>query len=433
MKSKDRTWAAGAPIAAGPNAPVIDDKASNGIWLLAVFAITFGLTFARMPQRLTQGFLWAEDASIFLKGGYEEGFRSIFAPYAGYLHAVPRLLVAAYASVGSPVHAPLVLAWVCAIVLAGAATLLFTAVYRHVGRVAAMCFALALIVVPQDGEIWLTVTNLQWILGPLLLVLLWREFVAGQVFPVRVFYLDAALIVLLALTGPFGLVFSVFVIGAAFIKGRHEWARRTWGLFVAYGLALTAQMVCLMHASSQGGLVKFNPADFHWISSFLRYFVLDFLSPASLNDQWSGGVRICLSLIAIACCGFALYKTPGNYRFACAALLFLAVLFWALGIARFGRTDLAMRWAMGGSRYLFVPFVFCFWTFVICLSKANGVGAKSAAGVLLLLVCMSSATGFASGKWPATNITSLVTGNVVSYRLSPPPGDLFVTTIKRVR
>ncbi|MFM0240618.1 hypothetical protein [Paraburkholderia phytofirmans] len=433
MKSNDRTWAAGAPITAGPNASVIDDKASNGIWLLAVFAITLGLTFARMPQRLTQGFLWAEDVSIFLKGGYEEGFRSIFAPYAGYLHAVPRLIVAAYASLGSPVHAPLVLAWVCAIVLAGAATLLFAAVYRHVGRLAALCFALALIVVPQDGEIWLTVTNLQWILGPLLLVLLWREFAAKQVFPARVFYLDAVLIVLLALTGPFGLVFSVFVIGAAFIKGRHEWTARTWGLFVAYGLALTAQMACLVHASSQGGLVNFNPADFHWISSFLRYFVLDFISPASLNDKWSVGMRIGVSLIAIACCGFALYKTPGNYRFACVALLFLAVLFWVLGIARFGRTDLPMRWSMGGSRYLYVPFVFCFWTLVICLSKANGIGAKLAAGAPLLLICFSSASGFASGKWPATNITSLVTGNAVSYRLLPPPGDSFGTTIRTAR
>jgi hypothetical protein len=141
-------------------------EACNGIYLLAIFAITLGLTFARMPERLTQGFLWAEDVSIFLKGGYDQGLGSIFVPYAGYLHAVPRLIVAAYASVGSPAHAPLVLAWICAIVLAGAATLLFAAVHRHLGRVAAVCFALALTVVPQDGEIWLTVTNLQWILGP---------------------------------------------------------------------------------------------------------------------------------------------------------------------------------------------------------------------------------------------------------------------------
>lgn len=433
MNSRDPNWAAGAPITPSSNGLPMNAEACNGIYLLAIFAITLGLTFARMPERLTQGFLWAEDVSIFLKGGYDQGLGSIFVPYAGYLHAVPRLIVAAYASVGSPAHAPLVLAWICAIVLAGAATLLFAAVHRHLGRVAAVCFALALTVVPQDGEIWLTVTNLQWILGPLLLVLLWREFVAEQVFPARVFYLDSVLIVLLALTGPFGLVFSVFVIGAAWIKGRRNWSHRTWGLFVAYGLAITAQVACLLHANSQGGLVKFNPADFNWIRSFLRFFVLDFISPASLNDKWPNALRICVLLVAIACCGYALYKTPRNYRFACVALLFLAVLFWALGIARFGRTDIPMRWSMGGSRYLYVPFIFCFWTFVIGLSTANGAAAKLAASVLLLLVCICSVNGFASVKWPATSITSLVTGGAVSYRISPPPSDSFATTIKTAR
>lgn len=179
--------------------------------------------------------------------------------------------------------------------LAGAATLLFSAVYRHVGRVAAMCFALALIVVPQDGEIWLTVTNLQWILGPLLLVLLWREFVAEQVFPARVFYLDAVLIVLLALTGPFGLVFSAFVIGAAFIKGRHEWTRRTWGLFVAYGLALTAQMACLLHASSQGGFGQIQSGRFPLDQCFPSIFCSRFYKSSFVErsmEWWHAYLRV---------------------------------------------------------------------------------------------------------------------------------------------
>lgn len=433
MKSKDRAWAAGEPVKASQNGRLIDAKACSSLSLLAIFAVTLGLTFARMPLRLTQGFLWAEDATIFLKGGYEAGFTSIFAPYAGYLHAVPRLIVALYASVGSPDHAPLVLAWICAIMLAGGATLLFGAVYRQLGRLGAMCFALALILVPQDGEIWLTVTNLQWVLGPVLLVLLWREFLTEPMLPARVFYLDAVLIVLLTLTGPFGLVFSPFVIGAAFFKGRHVWPRRTWSLFCAYGLALTAQMACLVHANSQGSLVNFNPADFHWFYSFFRFFILDFIAPTPLNDHLPGSAHIFELIVALGCGGFALYKTPGNFRLACVALLFLAILFWVLGITRFGRTDLPMRWSMGGSRYLYVPFVFCFWAFVIGLSKANGVYAKLAAGLLLLLVCISSASGFSSVKWPATNITSVVTGDAVSYRLSPPPGDLFKATITTAR
>lgn len=76
-----------------------------------VFVLAFIVLFIRMHGRLTRGYLWAEDAPIFIKEGFELGARAIITPYAGYLHAVPRLLIYGYTWFGTVTSTPHAFVW----------------------------------------------------------------------------------------------------------------------------------------------------------------------------------------------------------------------------------------------------------------------------------------------------------------------------------
>lgn len=63
--------------------------------VLRVFLIILSLTIWRSWDRLTNPTLWAEDGWIFLSHAYVKGISSIWEPYAGYFHTLPRILAVA--------------------------------------------------------------------------------------------------------------------------------------------------------------------------------------------------------------------------------------------------------------------------------------------------------------------------------------------------
>ena len=67
----------------------------SGRKLLYVHIILFTLAFiviiSRRPDAILNPQFWAEDGSVFYAQAYNKGIiNSLFLPYAGYLHAVPR-------------------------------------------------------------------------------------------------------------------------------------------------------------------------------------------------------------------------------------------------------------------------------------------------------------------------------------------------------
>jgi len=63
--------------------------------IILVFCLAIGLLFVRAPDALLTPQFWAEDANHFWLEQYQHGFlASLFQIYAGYVHAMPRLIAA---------------------------------------------------------------------------------------------------------------------------------------------------------------------------------------------------------------------------------------------------------------------------------------------------------------------------------------------------
>ena len=121
--------------------------------------------------------IWAEDGQTFLTGAYGQPFtHTFFMPYAGYMHAVPRIL--AEAATWLPVHdASRFFTASSALVRVGVALFVFRASSGHL-RSAAVRFMLAsaLVLLPVGGlETLDNIANLHWFLTfGAFWALLWR-------------------------------------------------------------------------------------------------------------------------------------------------------------------------------------------------------------------------------------------------------------------
>lgn len=138
---------------------------------------------------------WAEDGRVFFRQAHEHGIAALFVPSGGYLHFVLRMI--------AWLTTPFDPALVPALFVAAAASL---TLYVAARTVSPRCplppsagYALALVLVPDAGEVLLTLTNTQWVLAAALLLILishdpqsWRQCIH-----------DAGGVLALGLTGPF--------------------------------------------------------------------------------------------------------------------------------------------------------------------------------------------------------------------------------------
>ncbi|MFI5181387.1 MAG: hypothetical protein ACHQPI_08365 [Thermoanaerobaculia bacterium] len=171
---------------------------------LTVLACT-AVLFVRKPDAFTNPQLFAEDGTIFFAQQLRLGWRAHLASYAGYFHEVPRL-IASFADLFPYRFAPGIYAF------AALLAILVLVVKLHSDRLGlplAPAFAIGVVLVPHfTGEVFLSVTNVQWFLALLLLV------VAAQASPrtLREAVPDWLTALLAGLTGPFApLLFPAFV------------------------------------------------------------------------------------------------------------------------------------------------------------------------------------------------------------------------------
>lgn len=125
------------------------------------------LLVAREPESWFSPRFWAEDSVIYLKQSWDLGWHSLWALQAGYLVVVQRILAL--------LIAPLPAAFIPAAYnfSAWALTLLVAwKVFRlRIAGLPNALLALAVVAVPENGEVFGCLTNIQWILA-LVLVLL---------------------------------------------------------------------------------------------------------------------------------------------------------------------------------------------------------------------------------------------------------------------
>ena len=120
--------------------------------------------------------IYSEDGAIFLQGALDEGVGSVTTPYAGYLHAAPRLIALGVARFD--------LDWVAVMLVAAAGVVVCLSawsVYLMSGdhlrsRAIRVALALTVILLPvAHGEVYNNIANLHWFLLYLAFwILLWE-------------------------------------------------------------------------------------------------------------------------------------------------------------------------------------------------------------------------------------------------------------------
>jgi hypothetical protein len=365
-------------------------------------AVIFGLVILtcvfRFKDRLRLGYLWGEDASIFLKGAYERGIRSLFDGYAGYLHFDSRVVTYLVARVSSLQAMPYLLPWTCVLIYGLVSLYLYSVAVKLLGSawhttMAAAVIALAPVLMPSSGESYLTITNIQWFLAPAMLACTWEllSYAGSDLRPLQaasrgIFMLTAAL------TGPMGIIFAA-VGGVWFVatvrQPRPAWVRCA---IIAFGIGALAQALAMSVVLPKAtGLFHDDFSTFPWVSQYFRHFVTEAFYPLGKSEQMAVNfVEMRTYSIAWPVCMFILVAGAAcfnrNWRFT-SLMLLLVIGLWALGVYRSGRTDVPVSWTMYGERYVFVPHILLLWSMAIayCSTSRAVVKIIGAASVLLML------------------------------------------------
>jgi hypothetical protein len=196
-----------------------------GIRFVSVLLISLVLISAKSPDALLNPQFWAEDGSVFYAQQFGRTWPLLFVPYAGYLHFIPRM-IAWLASGVEPARVPVVYN-LSAIVIQGLC--IAYAATRMSFWFGAVIAILAFFLTPTAGDIFATITNIQWVaqfalMFGLLRSALNRSYRIGD-------GVAAALILVASLTGPFSVIaaLSIVLLWSAGLAARRVHLRRFAG------------------------------------------------------------------------------------------------------------------------------------------------------------------------------------------------------------
>lgn len=235
-----------------------DDTASRAPGsggLLLLFLLVFILLACKSPDALFAPQFWAEDGPIFFVQQFGHALPRLLTSYAGYLHTVPRLV--AWLAAAFPYRdAPSIYNF-CAIIIDSSAVLYFAMRSRWLVPIWITLAIFAL--TPTDGEVYGTLTNVQWFLQFALFAMALYPNPPGSRSTARRWcrWVAAAL---LALTGPFSILI-ILIVAALFSLTRLQRLHRSlrWPSFDTWwaGLDKPTLAIIAVGALVQGVVLAF--------------------------------------------------------------------------------------------------------------------------------------------------------------------------------
>lgn len=168
--------------------------------ILVLIAATL-ILFIRKTDSFVNPQFWAEDGNVFFLQQYENGISAVFQPYAGYLLVAPRI-IALIADVISPYSfLPAFYNYSCLVIT----LLVVLSVYsKRLDVNNKPLISLTIVLVPHfANEVFINITNIQWILALLLIIVLLKDIDNYHICIDLEIIIDFFIIVLCGLTGPF--------------------------------------------------------------------------------------------------------------------------------------------------------------------------------------------------------------------------------------
>lgn len=280
--------------------------------------------------------LWAEDGTIFFREAFHFGWKSLFQPYAGYLHLFQRM-VALAASFFPLSWLPVFYngGWLAG--FAGLGFLVFRLFRRQAIPVGwGIPAMIGIVILPVYPEIYFSLTNVQWLLGIAVTLLVLFSGPLGLGWP------RLLLVGFLGLTGPFCIpLLPVFLLRAAVARFRGvDW----WlGGVLAFCAVIQLGFMAVSERSGGGGELGWVPL---W-RAVATFFAMGL-------PGWAGWLGVlyflALGVLAVRDCRRSGLASNGTW------ILFAGALFFGSGVwASIDFLDSLSPVGWGG-RYFFIPY-----------------------------------------------------------------------------
>lgn len=363
-----------------------------GAWILGAFT----LLFVRWPQALLQPAFYFEDGQTFFLATYfGSPLETIFRPYVGYLHMVPRLV--AYLERLVPVaDAPLVAA--CVVLLITAAIAAYIASDRMSAlipsRALRWILAVVFLLMTAHDEIG-TIHNVQWYLA----VFLFCASLAGPARSRLAAWAERVILMIVSLTGPFSIVMAPIFIARA-LRNRSRDLR--WSAVIVSGAAAVQLMFILIaHRSQQW---PYAPADLAGILN-ARMIAEPILGPGLYSRLTSLQLPLPIELLgSVALIAIVLAAVSRLPRRPVLAAAYTGGAIAVLGMMSNQVQASAMLGPWEGERY-FVPWSMLMAAVLICAAvtgtRWRGTRLLALAGIALLSAGLIA--NFQIAPWPVPN------------------------------
>jgi hypothetical protein len=348
-------------------------------WQVNVFVLTALLLFSRSPGYLTHAQFYAEDGRIWYAQAYNWGWLdSLVTPQAGYLNIMPRL-AAGLALLAPFQWAPLIMAIVGLLIQSLPVPILLSQRLCKWGSLPVRMFLAAIYVaIPNASEIHIVVTNTQWHLALIAVLLAFAA--SPQTWAGRL--VDCVLFLLSALSGPYCILLAPMLLVFWWIR-RKRWSLAMFGL-VSLGAA--TQIAEILHGTHRvQGPLGATPA------TFLRLLGGNVIASALFGSYAFARLAplifiVAAALLGLCICSYCLRFASLEWRFF---LVYCAALYAASlrsPLTQPGAPAWNVLMDLNSGRYWFFPMLAFVWSAVWCaLVGRNRVFRRAGMFVLLTM------------------------------------------------
>lgn len=328
-------------------------------------------------ERLISPGIWAEDGTVFLKQAFEHGLASLFLPYDGYFHTLPRIIAVIVTWI--PVKLiPIFIVFFCYCVFVYTITFFFAPSYKWIFRSQPLTFVAALILLLAPGQIEMlgNLTNLHWYLLLLLSVLALKDIHTPYTFSEIVIAF-----LCISTSGTSIILLPIFVL-RIILKWKEKKAAKYGEYLIVFIILLFFLIHIIIATDSSLFIYPFSI----YLKIYLRHFFFSFVFPLFLGDYLTlqlHSIKIIYSALTIILISFVSLHLSKDWDRLYILIITLSICsLWLpvmitiarplsmLTILNFSNYDMHYWF---NSRYSFyIPAIASiFWMFVICRKNTH--------------------------------------------------------------
>lgn len=355
---------------------------ANRIMILVIASIVL---LARRPDSFVNPQFWAEDGSVFFIRQYIDGFSAIAEPYSSYLHLIPRLIACFSESFFNYSLIPTVYNYSCYFIT------LFVIYSIYSDRLHIKykgLFALSLVLIPHyKNEVFMNITNLQWFLALLLVILSIKDEPSSKYGSIKAQYIfDILVIAFCGLTGPFLVLLSpLFFI--RWIQNKSTY--RSVILFIVC-ITIAVQLSILLNETTRSNISSISMNFNVYIQLFgQKLFGGLFLGDLTkhINDYLLSSMYLSLILLLF-------WYSFREKDMVIWILLYVHFILLLATIYKFQSNLDALIPIRNGQRYFYIPYVMIVWSLIYILEKTTNWKKTIIVISLLCILCSSLSSRF---------------------------------------